>query len=111
MLPDDILGRYEFHSDTTNSHKFWHVYYDERTRSYTCEWGRCGRVAQKRKPGMTEAEARKKISEKVNKGYQHTGSGIRSTASRNVGGSATPTIERIHAKQPTKFKRKLNIQK
>jgi len=109
MLPDDILGRYEFHSEVSNSHKFWHVYYDENRGSYTCEWGRVGYAAQKKKNDMTEAQARKKISEKINKGYQHTGGGITSTRPRHNYGH-TPTDERVKAKQPTKFKRKLNIQ-
>ena len=105
MLPDDILGRYEFHSEVSNSHKFWHVYYDENSGSYTCEWGRCGRAAQKKKHGMTEAQARKKISEKINKGYQHTGGGITSTRPRQSG-TFTPSDERIKAKQPKKYKKK-----
>lgn len=110
MLPNDVLGRYEFHSEVSNSHKFWHIYYDNTSGSYTCEWGRVGRVAQQQKRGMTEAQARTKISEKISKGYRHTGSGI-ITAGHNQASTHTPTVDRVRNKQPTKFKRKLNIQK
>jgi len=62
------LGRYEYHDDDKNSHKFWSCHFNERHKTYTTSWGRVGARAQI-KQGLTEAEVNKKIAEKVSKGY------------------------------------------
>jgi len=70
MISPHMLGRYEFHSQSTDSHKFYHVYFDHMTGTYTCEHGRCGRTSMKIMRGIPEEKALKKIVEKINKGYE-----------------------------------------
>ena len=75
------LGRYEFVAG--NSSKFWHIFQDLASGSFITEWGRIGSPPQGRKAGLSEGEARTKISEKISKGYRHVG-GFKDTGRGNA---------------------------
>ncbi len=64
-----LTGRYEFHDDSINSHKYWTLTYDKREGTYTTAWGRIGSRGQA-KPGLSGDQALKKVQEKISKGYK-----------------------------------------
>lgn len=69
-----MFGRYEFHDDNAGkrgSHKYWEVI-EYTDGMFACFWGRIGAVPQA-KFGMNSGDVAKKVSEKIGKGYQHTG--------------------------------------
>ncbi len=63
-----LLGRYEFHDESVNSHKFWTISYDHDSGTYTRNWGRVGALGQSN-GGTTGFEALKAIQGKISKGY------------------------------------------
>lgn len=67
-LPEDSV-RLEFVSGTSD--KFWQLT-KLRNEMYLAEWGRNGSPPQGQKE-YTEHEARKKLAEKIGKGYQQIG--------------------------------------
>ena len=62
-----MFGRYEFHNDETNSHKFWSC---EPSSPGYCEirWGRVGSDGSSQIKPLDEGQ--RKISEKISKGYR-----------------------------------------
>jgi hypothetical protein len=68
MIRDDELGRYECRTDGHS--KFWHIVHDVERNVYLATWGKIGKGSPPPKE-YTEAEARKKINEKLSpkKGY------------------------------------------
>lgn len=73
MIDRQSLGRYEYHNDSENSHKFYHIVYDRNQQTYIAAWGRVGTKGQYK--AYTEAEALRKIREKIGKGYRKDQSG------------------------------------
>jgi len=69
MIHDQELGRYEFIDMSINSCKFYHIIHDLSRNVYIAKWGRIGNAPQSKE--YTESQARKKISEKIKKGYVH----------------------------------------
>ena len=74
-IPQELLGRYEFHGQTDKgnpSHKFWHVVYSRTEDSYAVKWG--STVVRKNIKGekmdYTESQLRKLIKSKIKKGYK-----------------------------------------
>jgi predicted DNA-binding WGR domain protein len=71
MIESSMLGRYEYYNSEINSDKFWHIVYDMNQATFVACWGRNrpgNRGAQSKT--YTEAEAIKKIREKMKKGYK-----------------------------------------
>lgn len=64
-----LLGRYEFHDNNANSHKFWTISYDSKNGSYIRTWGRIGADGQSQND-LTGVGALKLIQEKISKGYR-----------------------------------------
>jgi predicted DNA-binding WGR domain protein len=64
----DMIGRYEFVGGSSS--KFWQI--KQYADGYLAEWGRIGSGPQGERY-YTEAEAYKKIREKIGKGYQKVG--------------------------------------
>ena len=60
------LGRYEYHNDAKNSHKYWDIRKNSHG-TYIASWGRVETSPQSRE--YSEDEAAQKITEKVRKGY------------------------------------------
>jgi predicted DNA-binding WGR domain protein len=69
MISESDLGRYEYHSNEENSHKFWWLIYDKTTRTYIAAWGRVGAKPQT-KEYVGDSVAFKKVQEKLKKGYR-----------------------------------------
>jgi predicted DNA-binding WGR domain protein len=66
MIDASNLGRYEYIGGS--SAKYWHVIFNKTDRTYLAQWGRIGRDPQGEKE-YTEDEVRKKVREKLKKGY------------------------------------------
>ncbi|MBX7223795.1 MAG: AAA family ATPase [Blastocatellia bacterium] len=60
-------GRYECTEGTSS--KYWQITLNQPRGTYETEWGRIGCPNPQGKTGLSEAEARKKIAEKLGKGY------------------------------------------
>lgn len=70
-------GRYEYHDDhdgKRGSHKYWEIVYDPSQDCYKAFWGRIGAAPQS--ITYDTKDALKKISEKLNKGYEYMGEAI-----------------------------------
>lgn len=61
-----MFGRYEYHSDPENSHKFWEIKQLPNGQAEV-HWGRVGTRGQSQI--VTESEALKRAGEKSAKGY------------------------------------------
>jgi hypothetical protein len=85
MIQENLLGRYEYSGTTANgnrSDKYWHIIFDKTTRQYIAQWGRRSASAPQDTKVYSLPEARKKINEKINKGYNKV-SGYQTTAGEN----------------------------
>ena len=69
MISEYLLGRYEYHSAAENSHKYWWLYYDKSTRTYTAAYGRV-RAKPQTTDYIGDEVAMKKVKEKLKKGYE-----------------------------------------
>jgi len=68
MIPRELLGRYHCIDPSKNHRKFWHIVFDRSTQTYIATWGRIGNSSPAPKE-YTEAQVRKKVREKIKKGY------------------------------------------
>jgi predicted DNA-binding WGR domain protein len=64
-MNNSMFGRYEYRGGGSN--KFWHIVCDLSTQTCTASWGRIGNSPQNKKYSL--AEGKKKIMEKIKKGY------------------------------------------
>lgn len=62
-----MLGYYEFHDDSKNSHKFWSID-DIGDGKCVISWGRIGTTGQKQTKDL--GQGMKKVREKLSKGYR-----------------------------------------
>lgn len=82
MISEDLLGRYEYHCNEENSHKYWWLIYDKSTRTYIAAYGRVRAKAQTTEY-VGDAVAMKKVKEKIKKGYVKL-EGYRTTEGSNA---------------------------
>lgn len=114
MLREPLLGRYEYHNDAKNSHKFYemipaldalgaHRRNSQGEFLYEARWGRIGSKPQPPKI-YTETEASEKLVEKRGKAYEKVKSLSEMEADGSVnnkksgGGGRLTLAERIREK-------------
>jgi len=72
MVPESMLGRYEFigtNAQGGDGRKFWWIMLNRDTQTYTVSYGRIGNRPQHHEYSAKDAVT--KIKEKVKKGYNH----------------------------------------
>ncbi len=82
MISKEMLGRYEYHNNLENSHKYWWLVYDKENRTYTAAYGRVGSHAQTTEY-IGDTVALKKVKEKLKKGYKRL-DGYKTTEGSNA---------------------------
>jgi hypothetical protein len=75
------LGRYEMVGGKHD--KYWHIIFDKTKRQYTAQWGSRKATKPMGTKIYSEKEARKKIEEKMDKGY-HKVKGYQETVGANA---------------------------
>jgi len=105
MISERELGRYEHTNDGHN--KFYTVQYNAADDNYTIIYGPInGAPTQiKKSEGITESTARRKISEKLGKGYRHIGGPTKIESNNNSG----PKVSKSKGHNTKVGNRKLDI--
>jgi predicted DNA-binding WGR domain protein len=82
MISENNLGRYEYVGG--GSDKYWHVIFDKTKREYVAQWGKRTASQPQGTKVYSESEVRKKINEKVKKGYRQVQGYNTSTGSNSI---------------------------
>jgi len=91
-------GRYEFHDDDVNSHKYWEIKPLGNGQAEV-RWGRVGSQGQSQVVG--EGEALKRAGEKLRKGYEM----VDAYSSSKKSAPPTMTVKSVKAKKEPRKKR------